>query len=211
MDTKPLTVEPTYPQVVKLIEERVMTAARKAGVGSDIFQTALGVPGTDLEDGIVATVVRLATPKPIIQHPPIDEWFDLEIDNTIDPMEVVTTAGHIAKDWEFLGPPFQGKSIRPVKLVGLGYVANLEAARIAAKVKGYRLLEGQAREPFKVKFPRHNGRPIVFGGNEWQNPYSHRSVTYLRHVGRRSWNASFSWSDSGFIVSWLWAVVSQDA
>jgi hypothetical protein len=209
MDTKPLTVQPTYPQVEKLIEERVMVAARKAGVGSETFQTALGVAGTELEDTIVSTVVRLTKPKPVVQHPPIDEWFDLEIDNTFDPMDVVTTAGYNKKGWTFLGPKFEGNGIRRVKLVVLGYIANLEAARVAAKAKGYRLLEGQAREPFKQKFPRHNGRPVVFGGNEWQGPVGVRHVACLDDLHSGEWNSNFNWSDNDFNDNWLWAVVEQ--
>lgn len=62
MDTKPLTVveAPTYPQLAKLIEERVLAAATKREVGTDVFQSALGYPGTKLEDGIVALVLKLA-------------------------------------------------------------------------------------------------------------------------------------------------------
>jgi hypothetical protein len=210
MDTKPLTV-PTYPQIAKLISERVRARADERGVGSDVFQTALGVPGTELEDTIIDTAVRLGKPKPATQHPPIDEWFDLEIDNLIDPMDVVTTAGYNAKGWEFLGPPFVGKKTYRVKLIELGYVANLEAARMAAKAKGYCLLEGQGREPLKQKFPRHNGRPIVLGGNEWQSPSRRRDVTCLSNLGAGFWRSDFYWSDRGFDDFWLWAVVEQDA
>ena len=61
MDTKPLTVDaPTYPQLAKLMEERVLVAATKREVGIDVFQSALGYPGTKLEDGIVALVLKLA-------------------------------------------------------------------------------------------------------------------------------------------------------
>jgi hypothetical protein len=61
MDTKPLTVEaPTYPQLAKLIEERVLAATTKRKIGANVFQSALRYPGTELEDVIAALVLKLA-------------------------------------------------------------------------------------------------------------------------------------------------------
>lgn len=145
--------------------------------------------------------------------PAVDEPFDLEVNGDVDAMVVVTTAGYNADGWKFLGPAFSGKRTYRVRLVELGYVANLEAARIAAKAKNpkYRLLEGQARESFKAAFPRHNGRPIVFGGNEWQDPDGDRHVACLSRLDDGGWNSRFARSDGDFLGRWLWAVVEQDA
>ena len=59
MDTKPLTVEaPTWPQLAKLIEERVHATATERGVGTDVVQSALGFSGTGLENDIVSLIVK---------------------------------------------------------------------------------------------------------------------------------------------------------
>jgi hypothetical protein len=62
MSKQTLTVAKNDPQVgqVRRIWERVVTASRKLGVTAKMFQAALAYPGTELEDGIVAMVVRLA-------------------------------------------------------------------------------------------------------------------------------------------------------
>lgn len=164
--------------------------------------------GGDYQARLKQVIHELSSPKPVTQHPPIDEWFDLEIDNTVDPMSVVTTAVHDAKGWKYLGPPVAGKEIRRVKLIELGYVAYLEAARKAAKQKGYRLVEGQARQPFKAKFPWHGGRSIVFGGNEWQDPKGCRRVACLSYLASGPWYSDFDWSDPrrNFDSFYRWAV-----
>ena len=99
------------------------------------------------------------------------------------------------------------------RLIELGYVKNLEDAWQKARAKNpkYRLLEGQAREAFKAKFPRHNGRPVVFGGSEWQDLIGERRVAYLGRLGfGRRWDSCFYWSGYYFSGRWLWAVVEED-
>ena len=153
-----------------------------------------------------------ASSSPIPTMPAEDEWFELTVDNNIDPMSVVTSAGFDATKWEYLGPPFSGVKNYRVKLIALGYVRNLDEAKAAAKLKNpkYQLLEGQAREAFKAKYPRHNGRPVVFGGSEWQDPNRDRRVAYLGYLHGGEWSSDFDWSERDFGGDWLWAVVEQD-
>lgn len=138
-----------------------------------------------------------------------DEWFHLEVDNTIDPMDVVTSAGHEAKGWKYLGPKFPGKQTYRVKLVRLGYVRNLDEAKRKAKAIDCRLLEGQAREPFKAKFQKPDGKgPIVFGASEWQSPSGHAHVTSLFDF-EGEWDSGFYWSGIDFYGYYRWLVVGK--
>ena len=141
--------------------------------------------------------------------PADDEWFDLEVDDGIEPMEVVTSAGYNARGWEYLGPTFTGKETYQVKLVRLGYVRNLAEARKRAGEMGYRLVEGQARESFKARFPKPDGKgPIVFGGSEWRHPRGSPRVACLDAL-RDKWYSDFDWSGDGFFDRWRWLVGGQ--
>jgi hypothetical protein len=212
MDIKPLTVQPTYLQVVKLIEERVMAAARKAGVGSDVFQTALGVPGNELEDTIVSTVVRLA--KPIVvapEFPPVpavNELFDLEVDGDLD----------MASGWKPLGPRFAaGKRTYRCRLLDLGSCANRDDGLGKAEVRAnelstkFQLAPGQACEAFMQKYPHHNGRSVIMAGNEWRGPDRNPHVAYLNAWRHGNWDPNFRGSDVDVSKSYLWLVVEPDA
>jgi len=55
----PSVKEPSDRQVGKL-HDRILSATRKSGIDSDQFQIALVYPGTELEDGMVALLVRFA-------------------------------------------------------------------------------------------------------------------------------------------------------
>lgn len=90
--------------------------------------------------------------------PADDEWFELEVDNDQDPMDVVTSAGFDKKSWTYLGPVFSGTQTYLAKLVRLGLVRNLADARERAAKLGLRLLEGQAREAFKTKYSVPDGK-----------------------------------------------------
>ncbi len=140
-----------------------------------------------------------------------DALFDLTVDNNVDPMTVVTSCGLDATNWKYLGPQQSGIRIYRVKLVSLGSVRNLDEAKKAAGRLNpkFRLLEGQAREPFKEKYPRHNGRPIVFGGSQWQDPDDSRNVAYLGTLSVGEWHSRFGWSDGDFHDDRLWPVVEQ--
>lgn len=154
-------------------------------------------------------VQKVATAAQILTVPADDEEFDLEVDNDIDPTEVVRAAGYDPENWKYLGPKLSGKPKYRAKLVLLGYVRNLEEAREKADKIGYRLLEGQAREPFKKKYPEPDGKgPVIFGGSEWQRPSGDASVAYL-HGFRGRWDSRFGWSGCGFSEDWRWAVVSK--
>lgn len=50
---------PTDPQVGKL-HERLLSVARKSGISSQRFQIALAYPGTELEEELLAVIVRFA-------------------------------------------------------------------------------------------------------------------------------------------------------
>ena len=106
-----------------------------------------------------------ASSSPIPTMPAEDEWFELTVDNNIDPMSVVTSAGFDATKWEYLGPPFSGVKNYRVKLIALGYVRNLDEAKAAAKLKNpkYQLLEGQAREAFSAICTAASGAPTSTG------------------------------------------------
>ena len=83
--------------------------------------------------------------------PANDEWFELLVDNDIDPMEVVRTSVHDPNGWKYLGPKLEGLINYIAKLTHLGYAQNLREVRERADKIGLRLLEGQAIEPFKKK------------------------------------------------------------
>ncbi len=150
--------------------------------------------------------------QPIFPAVPADDkWFELEVDNDIDPMEVVCSAVHDTKDWKYLGPKFKGRVKYRAKLVRLGHVRNLDEARDEANKMGYRLLEGQAQEPFKKKFPKPKGKgPVVFGGSEWQSPHGGPHVIYLHDVWVE-WFSYFHWSERGFRERYRWVVVNKVA
>lgn len=141
--------------------------------------------------------------------PADDEWFYLEVDNGIDPMDVVTTAGLGGEGWEYLGPKLEGKQACRVKLIRLGYVRNLDDAKKKADALGYRLLEGQARKPFKTKYPKPDGNgPVVFGGSGWQDPFGGAFVACVDGDGG-AWGSDFGWSSGGWRERCRWAVVSK--
>lgn len=144
--------------------------------------------------------------------PKINEWFELNIENPKNQLELVKSAGYSNwQDWKYLGPSFEPR-ITKVKLIELGEISNLEEARVKAKNLNYRLLEGQAIESFKQKFPEHNNRTIVFGGNEWQDDVRYLRVAYLNCWDRGgTWSPFFYFSGRGFRELCLWLVVEQDA
>ena len=156
----------------------------------------------ELIGGAARKVVQLVVPAD-------DEWFELEVNNDQDPMEVVSSVGFDKKSWQYLGPAFSGKETRRVKLVRLGFVKDLEDARQKADQLGFRLLEGQARESFKAKYPAPDGKgPVVFGGSELRSPYGHAYVACLCELGV-VWSSSFRWSDRDWDGNYRWAVVSK--
>lgn len=59
MKMTPSVNTPTDPQVGKL-HERLLSAARKSGLTTQQFQVALAYPGTELEDGLLVTIVQFA-------------------------------------------------------------------------------------------------------------------------------------------------------
>ena len=151
----------------------------------------------------------METRKIVREIPADDVWFDLEVDNDINPMDVVTSGGFNARGWEYLGPQLSGKRTLQVKLVHLGYVRNLEEARKRADEKGHRLVEGQAQEPFKTKFPKPDGKePIIFGGSEWWIPEGGAYAPYLYEF-KVGWKLPFRSSDDNFPNFWRWLIANK--
>ena len=154
-------------------------------------------------------VQKIATVAQVLAVPADDEWFELEVDDDIDPMEVVRAAGYDPKGWKYLGPKLSGKHKHRAKNIRLGRVKNLEEAREKADKMGYRVLEGQAREPFKKKYPKPDGKgPIVFGGSEWQGPDGRPSAAYLGGFGGEL-GSRFGWSEDDFGGHDRWPVVGK--
>ncbi|MBI3952526.1 MAG: hypothetical protein HY336_01055 [Candidatus Doudnabacteria bacterium] len=152
--------------------------------------------------------VQTEQPQPEVPtHPPVPavgEWFELEIDGDLD----IAPSG-----WKLLGPVFlKGKRTYRAKLVELGDQLNLKAARNAAKTKEPKcvMAPGQAREAFMAKYPRHNNRLIVLGGNEWQDFGRGRRVACLGDWSSGSaWSLVFGFSGSVFSGVCLWLVLEQ--
>lgn len=142
--------------------------------------------------------------------PTDNQWFDLEVDDDVGLMEVVASGGYDPKDWKYLGPQFKGRNTYRAKLVRFGRVHNLAEARDKAKKIGCRLCEGQAREPFKNKFPKSDGkgRRIAFGGSEWEFLFGKALIAFLDGV-EVEWSSDFRSSDDAFSESWRWVVVDN--
>ncbi|MEK7542315.1 MAG: hypothetical protein AAB524_01285 [Patescibacteria group bacterium] len=162
-------------------------------------------------------------------------WFELEVDNDIDPLEIVTlpqyeidgskypkylTALEIlrsASRWSYIGPKFEGKKICRVKFVSLGYVETVKEAERKVVKMGYRLLEGQALKSFIKKFPKPDERihpiprPIIFGGSEWKDPEGEARVPYLMPLDSYDgWDPYFVCSNFVFAFPyWRWLIVSE--
>jgi hypothetical protein len=139
--------------------------------------------------------------------------FELEIDGDMDPMLVVSNAGRDANPWRFLGPAFPaGKRVYMAKLIEVGDVADSDqAAKVAKKEHPtWVLAPGQARDAFADKFPRNEGRPIVFGGNQWQDEDRRRRVACLHSLNGGSWSREFDGpGDYRIVALCLWLVIKE--
>lgn len=186
----------------------------------DIFATMTGAMPSDLtfeeaqaiigkKGPFVAEIRKVFAKQRLNMVPADDEWFELEVDEDVNPMSVVTTAGYDAKGWKYLGPELSGKQKLRVKLTCFGYVRNLEEARKKAENMGCRLAEGQARESFKARFPKPEGKgSVVFGGSRWRSPDGDARVACLSDLGG-GWDSNFRWSDYDFSDDWRWLVVGK--
>jgi hypothetical protein len=148
--------------------------------------------------------------------PKDDEWFWLEVDNTIDPMDVVgnSGAGHNPEKWKYLNPGLNGKRVYRVKLMRFGYVQDVDEAREKADKLGYRLVEGQAWDPFEKQFPEPFDKdPICFGGDEWQHNTSGMKACVFcvgDWGGRGVWRVNLYRSNSvDFDEKWRWLVTNK--
>lgn len=190
------------------------------GQRSDLITTVVGAIPSNLsfeeaqaiigEKGPLVAEIRKAFAKRRLNAIPADEeWFDLEVDYDVDPMDVVTSAGYNPSGWKYLGPQLSGKRTLQVKLVRLGYVRNLEEARKRADELGYRLVEGPGARALQGQVPqaRRQGA-VAFGGSEWQNPDGRAHVTYLIDF-EVAWDSPFLWSDGDFRGDWRWLVAGK--
>lgn len=154
------------------------------------------------------------TQTQVARIPGIGEVFTITVDNTGDPMQVVTDAGFPTEGRSFLGPAVEGKNTYQVCLLDVGAVDNRDEALINAKAanpKVIRLLEGQACHAFKCCYPRHEDRPIVFGHNEWMTPGNIRACAYLLPGPGSGWLTRGITPNQKFRQYWLWAVVLNEA
>ena len=164
---------------------------------------------------IAVMVLRFLSPgRLMLPPPPNDEWFTLRVDNNINPMDVVAmSVSRGPRGWKYLGPAVAGKQTYHAKLVCLGACRNLAEARERAEKIGCRLLEGQAREPFKKRFSAQDNRgPIVFGGSVWESPEGNRQVAALRYLPSE-WDSSFGLAgkDDHFGEECRWVVASTSS
>jgi hypothetical protein len=143
------------------------------------------------------------------------EWFDLEVDNDINPIDVVKFARLNHANWKYLCPKLEGKYTYKVKLIRLGCFYSLDNAMKKVDELGYRLVEGQAQIPFMKKFPKPNSRGrVVFGGSEWylnskwESINKRPTVAILGNSGRK-WIPNFYYSDNKFSNVWRWLVVDR--
>lgn len=137
------------------------------------------------------------------------EWFELQVNNDVDPMSVVITAGYDQQGWKYLGPRLSGKQTLRVKLVRLGFTRNLDEAKKKADEMGYRLVEDQASKSFKVRFPKPDGMgPVVFGGSQWQDQNGIARVTSLYNF-KGEWDIYFRWSGNNFLIGSRWLVADK--
>jgi len=113
-----------------------------------------------------AEALRLST----LVAPRIRETFELSIDgDKVDPMDMLKRDGYDTEYFEFLGPAIDGIITGQFKLITLDSGDIRECERLV-KDLGYRLAEGQWREPFLHKFPRNNEYEygeINFAGSRW--------------------------------------------
>lgn len=187
-----------------------IVATMAGAIPSDLtFEEAQVIIGNK-EGSFVAEIRKAFAKRRLNAIPADEEWFSLEVDDDVDPMDVVTSAGYNPSGWKYLGPRLSGKRTLQVKLVRLGYIRNLEEARKKVDELGYRLLEGQARESFKASFPRpdNDKGPVVFAGSVWRGPDGSASVAFL-YGSRGAWGSYFFCSDDDFRDRWRWLVVGK--
>ena len=158
-------------------------------------------------------MIRMSTADENDVSPAVGEEFELMVNNNINPMKVVTSAGIDKKGWNYLGPNLTGKVLYRVSFVRLGKVKNLAEAKGKADELGFRLLEGQARKPFEKKYPRLRGRErVIFGGSEWQSWQGGRNYNCVAALCRdnvNEWLPIFPWSEDPFDEYCYWAVVHK--
>ena len=202
------------------METRETVRKMTDGQRSDLIATIAGVIPADFsfrdaqaiignKGPFVADIRKMFEKRRLSTVPANDVWFDLKVNNDFNPINVVASTRCDTNNWEYLGPKLSGERTYRAKLVYLGYVRNFEEARKKAYEMGYRLVEGQAREPFKFRFPKPDGKgPINFGGSEWRAPFGQAGMAFLRSF-RGEWVPTFLFPNTRFSATWRWIVVDK--
>lgn len=140
-----------------------------------------------------------------------DEWFDLEVDHTQDPMDVIVSARQIKEGWRYRGPEFN-KDMQAYRatIILLGAVRNLEEARQKADGIGYRLVEGQAWGWFRQNYSFSDYGIVIFGGSQWESPDHSLKVACLEGGVEGEWHLGFYSSAYAFNDLCLWVVVLKE-
>lgn len=202
------------------------TASKKMSTGQ--FRELAGAVLRSLPDDLISTTVQiwiedqerlrkalyeiLVSPVSAISVVPNDdEWFEIEVDDTTDPIRNIGH-GHEPEKWEYLTTSLKEKRLYRVKLMRFGCVRDVDEAREKADKLGYHLVEGQAWEPFKKKFPKPSDRDLIcFGGSEWQHNKS-RMKACIFCVGdqKGEWYSNlFRSNDTDSNEKWRWLVTNK--
>lgn len=149
--------------------------------------------------------------------PPEDQWFQLEVDYDVNVMKHISSAPLDGSSWinqsvrHYAQPPLSGRVLSRIKLVSLGQIDSVEEAKRLIREKySCRCLHAEGLPPFRNTFPRHNGRPIAFGGSYWGKPglTDRHHIAYLLPVDDGGWRATFREAYfEGFSAEWQWAIV----
>ena len=178
-------------------------------LGTDVRQQWIEEPSS-IAEGLwglfcpVAGVVSAEVPAQNIPAIPVNgEEFELELDgDAIDPLQMVRDDSYTG-EWKFNGPKVTGKQKGTFKLMSAGcYCANLAAVKEKLPQETP-FAEGQWREAFKAKYPKHDGKgPIGFAGSEWVFPLGFLHFPYVSDDG----HSSFGWVGLDFYAHWRWLV-----
>lgn len=131
--------------------------------------------------------------------------FELTLETTIDPMEMLRSDGYDPRKWKFIGSQVVPQT-RRFKLIRVGYCANLDKVREKLATHGF-IPEGQWREAFKKAFPTNDGKgPIGFADPSWVFPFGDVGFPVLYGHGKVWDSRFFCWAGNGRGGPWRWLV-----
>lgn len=148
--------------------------------------------------------------RPASSVPKVNTWFEVKIDGTADPAEIIRGAGCDPRRWRYLSPPNVPKGPCATMLTRFGWIPNLIAGRQNAyQLGGYKLLEAQAVRSFVEKYPRPDREgPIVFGGSILVPMHEDPRVICLTELNGR-WDMYLAWATESFGGEYRWALRSS--